>query len=86
MTADVASLCGQFEGILVRQLLTSAGVGRSSISASEDGWDDGTADAAGDTMQSLFVESLAGAIERGGGIGLGAALQNSLGSRSGRKA
>lgn len=83
MTADVASLCGQFEGILVRQLLTSAGVGRSSISASED---DGTADAAGDTMQSLFVESLAGAIERGGGIGLGAALQNSLGSRSGRKA
>ncbi|MBC5824259.1 MAG: hypothetical protein GIW99_03705 [Candidatus Eremiobacteraeota bacterium] len=80
MSADVAALCGGFEEIILRGMLTSAGMGRSAPEdpdADGDGDSSPQAPADGD-MQSLFVGALASAIERSGGLGLGRALQSTL--------
>jgi Rod binding domain-containing protein len=70
--AKVAEATRQFEAILVRQLLRSA---RQSSQATDA--PGGTV--AADIYWDLVHENLADAITRGGGLGLGTALQSSFG-------
>ena len=79
MSDSLDAACGQFEQIIIGQMLRTAGFGSpcAALSSSGDGAADAGADDAfedspggSDAFSQLIVQSLANAIERAGGIGL----------------
>ncbi len=76
LDGHLSALCGQFEAAMLREILTSAGLGRR-ISFNTD-TDAGAVEHFDDGSQALFVEALAGAIVRAGGVGIGRALTSAL--------
>ena len=82
MSESLDAACGQFEQIILGQMLQTAGMGRpQSPEASDDDAADGgtpTSPAGDDAFSQLVTQSLAGAIERAGGIGLKASLIDAL--------
>ena len=73
MNESLEAACGRFEQVILGQMLRTAGIGRTT---SDDGDDDDarSAQSGDDAFSQLVVQSLAGAIERAGGIGLRPAL------------
>lgn len=91
MSDSLDAACGQFEQIIVGQMLRTAGFGGSThagaaaaadaaAGAADDTFDDGNS--SGDAFSQLIVEALANAIERAGGIGLRRSLAAALAKRS----
>lgn len=71
MSESLQAACGEFEQIIIAQMLRSAGFGRGSDVTSDDGGNVSADSVAGnDAVQQLFVQALSGALERAGGIGL----------------
>ncbi|HET9342451.1 MAG TPA: hypothetical protein VFO25_06030 [Candidatus Eremiobacteraceae bacterium] len=85
MSESLDATCGQFEQVILGQMLHTAGIGRhESPPASDDDTADygTTASPEGDdAFSQLIVQSLAGAIERAGGIGLKSSLMDALEGR-----
>jgi len=85
---DLARACAQFEALMLRQLLTEAGIGRSASLARLGGADDGGESGDGgkdfgngagaDMTQSMFVDALAQAVAGADRSGLGHLLESSL--------
>ncbi|HEY5095753.1 MAG TPA: hypothetical protein VII69_11610 [Candidatus Eremiobacteraceae bacterium] len=86
MPDGLAQACAQFEALMLKQMLTDAGVGRSlqsreAQSEADDGEDisgqpsGGTGD---DLMESMFVDALAQAIAGSDRTGLAHELEASL--------
>lgn len=71
MNESLASACGEFEQFLLAGMLRSARVGRpiESQDDSDAGIGSDTS-AQSDAVSQLFVQALAGALERAGGIGI----------------
>lgn len=82
MSESLEAACGQFEQIILGQMLRTAGIGRHDkpISADDDGCDGDSSDSTSsdDAFSQLVTRSLAGAIERAGGIGLRSSLAAAL--------
>ena len=83
MPDELAKVCAQFEALMLKQLLTDAGVGRSSSFGRTFGSDDedaGELDGASgaDIAQSMFVDALAQAVAGSDRAGLGHVLAASL--------
>lgn len=77
MNASLASACREFEAGMLRQLLTEAGVGkRAQMVADDEDAADGTS--RDDLVQAFFVDAMATALARDGGLGLGRELARSL--------
>ena len=81
MSESLEAACGQFEQVILAQMLRTAGIGRSGVADPSadpdvDGDDDdaGRSSASDDAFSQLVTQSLAGAVERAGGIGLKADL------------
>ena len=85
MSESLDAACGQFEQVILGQMLYTAGVGRheSPLPSDDDASDCGTptSPAGDDAFSQLVVQSLAGAIERAGGIGLKSSLVDALDGR-----
>ena len=86
MSESLDAACGQFEQIILAQMLRTAGIGRhdaSSAAIEDDAGDGFTAESPSgdDAFSQLVVQSLAGAIERAGGIGLKPSLVAALEGR-----
>ena len=87
MSDSLDAACGQFEQIIIGQMLRTAGFGGSPY-AKAAGVEDAAADDAddtfddrscsGDAFSQLVVQALANAIERAGGIGLRRSLAAAL--------
>ena len=85
MTDDLARACAQFEALMLRQMLTEAGIGRTASPAAVGGDDDdgdggigfGTG-AGADFTQSMFVDALARAVAGADRIGVGHLLESTL--------
>jgi hypothetical protein len=86
MTDGLAQACAQFEALMLKQMLTDAGVGRTLQTRGaqfNDGDGEGAADqtsggAGADLMQSVFVDALAQAIAGSDHAGLAHELETSL--------
>lgn len=82
MSESLAAACGQFEQVILTGMLRAAGIGRDAGSDEASVADDDDSEAAkrsgDDAFSQLVVESLAGAVERAGGIGLRPALLAAL--------
>jgi len=82
MRESLAAACGQFEQVILADMLRTAGVGKSAASnADDDGSGDGerlSTTSSDDAFQQLVVQALSGALERAGGIGLQGALRSAL--------
>ena len=80
MRESLAAACGQFEQVILADMLRTAGIGKSGAVGSDDtGADsDATVDARSgdDAFQQLVVQALSGALESAGGIGLQRALRD----------
>lgn len=79
----LARACTQFEALLLRQLFTEAGVGRSPVAVSDpdaEGDDDSGSSSAPrtDVMQSIFVDAMAQAVAGADRLGIGRTLETSL--------
>jgi len=87
VSESLEAACGQFEQVILGQMLRTAGIARHDrpISENVDESDDdpSASDSSDDAFSQLVTQSLAGAIERAGGIGLKSALTDAL---EGRKA
>ena len=85
MSESLDAACGQFEQVILGQMLHTAGIGRheSPPASDDDMTDDGAppSPAGDDAFSQLVVQSLAGAIERAGGIGLKSSLIDALEGR-----
>lgn len=85
MSESLDAACGQFEQVILGQMLHTAGIGRhESPPASDDDASDcstPTSPAGDDAFSQLIIQSLAGAIERAGGIGLKSSLVDALEGR-----
>ena len=92
MDPQVLAACRQFEAVLLRPLLEPLRFGRVRLPAGLGGDDPQGLDealdheassrgAAGDLMQSMFVEALSLALARAGGIGLARELSAMLAPR-----
>lgn len=83
MRESLAAACGQFEQVILADMLRTAGIGKSGA-VDSDGTDatdeDATAGARSgdDAFQQLVVQALSGALESAGGIGLRRALRDDL--------
>jgi len=86
MTDGLTQACAQFEALMLKQMLTDAGVGRN-LQTRDAQVDDGNAEDAGgqtsggagvDMMQSIFVDALAQAIAGSDHAGLAHVLETSL--------
>jgi hypothetical protein len=80
---ELAQACAQFEALMLKQMLTEAGVGRSAaLGLNVGAGDDDDAEAGGgpgaDLMQSMFVDALAQAVAGADRAGLGHVLETSL--------
>ena len=69
MSESLNAACGQFEQIILAQMLRTAGIGRTTSDDAENG---------DDAFSQLVVVSLASAVERAGGLGLGSSLAKSV--------
>jgi hypothetical protein len=86
MPDGLAQACAQFEALMLKQMLTDAGVGRSLQSReaqyeADDGEDISGHPSGGtgaDLMQSMFVDALAQAIAGSDRTGLAHELETSL--------
>jgi hypothetical protein len=77
VNASLASACREFEAGMLRQLLTEAGVGkRAQMAADDEDAADGTS--RDDLVQGFFVDAMATALARDGGLGIGRELARSL--------
>lgn len=79
MSESLEAACGQFEQVILAQMLRAADIGRNddlSTASGDDEVDDAAARSSSgdDAFSQLVVQSLAGAIERAGGIGLRSSL------------
>lgn len=83
MSESLEAACGQYEQVTLAAMLRTAGVGRAAGTDPTSVDDDPDApppvDPSGDAFSQLVVQSLAGAIERAGGIGLRRALARTIG-------
>jgi hypothetical protein len=71
---DIASACQALESTLLKQLLSSSGAFSGS-------------DAPGGSLHAqMFVETLADAVAKSGGLGLGRMIEQGLGAESGQEA
>jgi hypothetical protein len=80
MNESLASACSEFEQFLLAGMLRSAGFGRPI--EMDGGTEPGSAFASSgesEAVAQLFVQALAGALERAGGIGVARGLQSALG-------
>ena len=84
---DLARACAQFEALMLQQMLTEAGIGRSApvagIGSDNDEVDSegGIAFGAGagaDLTQSMFVNALAQAVAGADHFGIGQMLESTL--------
>lgn len=85
---DLARACAKFEALMLKQVLTEAGVGRSAslarIGSADDGGEPGEGgidlgnSAGADFTQSMFVDALAQAVAGADRSGLGHLLESSL--------
>lgn len=85
MSESLDAACGQFEQMILGQMLRTAGIGRHAApSTSDDTPEDPTLGSSSgeDAFSQLVVQSLAGAIERAGGIGLKRSLVDALDGRT----
>jgi hypothetical protein len=83
MPDELAKVCAQFEALMLKQMLTEAGIGRSislERTIGTDGEDAGEMDGApgADITQSMFVDALAQAVAGSDRAGLGHVLAASL--------
>ena len=82
MNESLEAACGQFEQVILGQMLSTAGIGRHEAPAAGDAdasdGDTPASPAGDDAFSQLVVQSLAGAIERAGGIGLKSSLVDAL--------
>ncbi len=86
MADDLARACAQFEALVLRQMLTEAGVGRTASLAGVGGDNDSDGDgsiafgtgAGADLTQSMFVDALAQAVAGADRSGLGHLLESTL--------
>jgi Rod binding domain-containing protein len=83
MPDKLAQACAQFEALMLKQMLTDAGIGRTvSLSHSADSDADDGGDVSGsagaDMMQSMFVDALAQAVAGSDRAGLAHVLETSL--------
>jgi hypothetical protein len=83
MRESLAAACGQFEQVILADMLRTAGIGKSGAIGSDDADttdEDSTMDArsSDDAFQQLVVQALSGALESAGGIGLQRALRDDL--------
>jgi len=79
MSESLAAACGQFEQVILADMLRTAGIGKSAaVSIDEDDDETPATPASDDAFQQLVVQALSGALERAGGIGLQNALRSSL--------
>ena len=82
MSESLDAACGQFEQVILGQMLHTAGIGKHEAPPAndDDASDGGTqaSPAGDDAFSQLVVQSLAGAIERAGGIGLKSSLVDAL--------
>jgi hypothetical protein len=80
MNESLASACGEFEQFLLAGMLRSAGIGRpvETDGGSEAGFAFASSGES-EAVSQLFVQALAGALERAGGIGIARGLQSALG-------
>jgi hypothetical protein len=77
VNASLASAYREFEAGMLRQLLTEAGVGkRAQMAADDEDTADGTP--RDDLVQEFFVDAMATALARDGGLGIGRELARSL--------
>jgi len=79
VSESLDAACGQFEQVILGQMLRTAGIARRDPPASaggDDAADDNPSDspAGDDAFSQLVTQSLAGAIERAGGVGLKTSL------------
>lgn len=90
MSESLEAACGQFEQVILGQMLRTAGIARHHEPISTDDDDhnddergDDSSDSASseDAFSQLITQSLAGAIERAGGIGLKSSLAAALEGR-----
>ena len=84
MSESLEAACGQFEQVILGQMLRTAGIARHEpIAADDDEHDDDSSDVASsdDAFSQLVTQSLAGAIERAGGLGLKSSLAAALEGR-----
>lgn len=85
---DLARACAQFEALMLKQMLTEAGVGRTASLARVGDADDGGESGDGgidfgngtgaDVTQSMFVDALAQAVAGADRSGLGHLLESTL--------
>ena len=83
MPDKLAQACAQFEALMLKQMLTDAGIGRSTLlgRSAESGDDDGgdvVGSSGADVMQSMFVDALAQAVAGSDRAGLAHVLETSL--------
>ena len=85
MADDLARACAQFEALMLRQLLTEAGVclttSLAGVGGDNDDGDGGIASGTGagaDLTQSMFVDALAQAVAGADRSGLGHLLESTL--------
>jgi len=85
VSESLDAACGQFEQVILGLMLRTAGIGRHEAlpASDDDASDDCTpaSPAGDDAFSQLVVQSLAGAIERAGGIGLKRSLVDALDGR-----
>ena len=83
MNESLAAACGQFEQVMLGEMLRSAEFVRSRSHDVDEDADPpfGSADT-NDAFAQLLTQALAAAVERAGGIGLRARLASALGGRS----
>lgn len=76
----IREACAEYEAALLRGFLTNALPGHASPMAGSDSETDERTvlDSFADGARSLFVEAFSQALERGGGLGLGRLLAQSL--------
>ena len=82
MPDQLAQACAQFEALMLKQMLTDAGIARNAALGGSGGADDddgligGCAGA--DVLQSMFVDALAQAVAGSDRAGLAHVLESSL--------
>jgi hypothetical protein len=83
MRESLAAACGQFEQVILADMLRTAGIGKSSAVGGDD-TDSPDEDAtmgsrsSDDAFQQLVVQALSGALESAGGIGLQRSLRDDV--------
>jgi hypothetical protein len=79
----LAQACAQFEALILRQMLTDSGIGRSTTLGDDGGLDETqggvlSGRSGADMVQSMFVDTLAQTVAEADRTGLGHMLEISL--------